>query len=73
MHDLLASVVTEPLEVVDVVLGFAGLHGGIAGAAELIRGSDSERIARETARGAASGFILGIYAGVVTALILAFT
>ena len=73
MDDLLASVITEPLEVVNVVLAVSGLAGGVAGAAELARGGGARQIADEAARGAAAGFLLGTYAGIAAALIIALT
>jgi hypothetical protein len=56
--------------VVGVVTAFAFMYAGFAGAAELLRGSPGSVIADAAAKGAAAGFIVGLFAGVAAALYL---
>jgi uncharacterized membrane protein YfcA len=66
----LASVLTEPLEVVGVISAFSFCFAGFAGAAEYLRGKSGHDIADAAATGAAAGFIVGLFAGAGAALYL---
>lgn len=55
----IATVLTEPLEIIGLWLGTAGIFGGAAGSwSYVIYGTDAE-IAAAAQRGAAAGFIVG--------------
>jgi hypothetical protein len=65
-----ASVLTEPLEVVGVVSAFSFCFAGFASAVEYLRGKSGDDIAGAAATGAAAGFIVGLFAGAGAALYL---
>jgi hypothetical protein len=67
---IFASALAEPLEVVGVVTSFSFFYGGVASAAELLRGASGADIANAAARGAAAGFIIGLFAGLAATLYL---
>ncbi len=54
-----------------VVLVFSAFYGGFAGAAELVSGATGAEIADAAAKGAAAGFVVGLFAGVAAARYLA--
>jgi hypothetical protein len=66
----LASALTGPLEVVGVVISVSALVGGAAGAWSLLGGGSGDDITDAAVRGAAVGFIAGIYLGVLAAMYL---
>ncbi len=70
---LVASALTAPLEVVGVVLAFAGVLAGAAGAAELFLGRGGGEIGDAAAKGGAAGFLIGLVAGAAAALYLLVT
>jgi hypothetical protein len=70
VQPVLGSPLTEPLEVVAVVLSVAGLFAGAAGSAELLSGRSGRAIQDAAANGAAAGFLLGLVASVGVALYL---
>jgi hypothetical protein len=67
---VLGSPLTEPLEVVGVLLAFVGVIGGAAGAAELLSGQSGREIQDAAAKGAAAAFLIGFVAAVAFALYL---
>lgn len=68
---VIGSALDEPLDVVSVVLAVAGLHGGFAAAAALLRGESAEQISSAATKGAAARFILGLAVGFAAAVYLA--
>lgn len=70
---MLATVLTEPLEIVGLWLGTAGIFGGAAATwSYLLYGTDAE-ISASAQRGAAVGFIVGFFVALVAAVYLGLT
>lgn len=67
---MLASVLTEPLEVVGLWLATIGLFSGAAAAWTWLGGGNGQEIADSTARGGAVGFIAGFIVASGAALYL---
>ena len=70
---LIATILTEPLEIIALWLGTAGICGGAAASwSYLIYGTDAE-IGAAAQRGAAVGFIIGFFVALVAAVYLGLT
>ncbi len=66
----LATALTEPLEVIGLWLGTAGIFGGAAASwSYLLYGTDAE-IASAAQRGAAVGFVVGFFVAIVATVYL---
>lgn len=67
---IVASFLTEPLEVGGLVLTAAGFGVGFASLWALLGGSNGSEIADAAAKGGAIGFLIGIYLGAAAAVYL---
>jgi len=65
-----ATVFTEPLEVIALWLGTAGIFGGAAGAWSYLTYGEDAQIGAATQRGAAIGFVVGFFVALMAAMYL---
>jgi hypothetical protein len=67
---LFASIFTQPLEVAGIVLTASGFGAGFSAVWELLGGGNAKKISDAATVGAAIGFLVGLYLGVIATVYL---